>query len=370
MRSIEHQEDFHYSKVVAGFESNVTCVSSGDNHTVAVTGKGEVFSIGHGDDYSSGGHTHNYTTYTFMIIEPLSDVFIISVAAGDRFTLALSRDGNVYSFGSNSHQQLGINDEDTIMGPTRINDLNDIKCVAAGANHSLAVNYKGRVFSFGCSEGGECGRDETNYKPTIIESLYAICDVAAGNKHSLFLSLTGEVYSCGRNDYGQLGYSTDIVTQNVPRLVTDLRRRVSKIVAGGEHSLALSNGDLYSFGSNTRGQLGREAQFHELSENTYFPTKVENPYKSIRYIEEERRYDIINMVAHDDKTFVLFRKTSTGPIWRETDKELGEYVDITTIFDKLQRQKNKNDLYSMVNLYNYQKSFFKRIRRREIGVPR
>lgn len=68
----------------------------------------------------------------------------------------------------------------------------------------------------------------------------------------------GKVFSCGSNDYGQLGLG-HIQSRKTPSIVTGLKDYfVTHLCCGSAHSIALSNfGNVFTFGSNSAGQLGR-----------------------------------------------------------------------------------------------------------------
>jgi len=79
--------------------------------------------------------------------------------------------------------------------------------------------------------------------------------IAAGDWHSLALSDTGELWTWGSNTFGQLGIG-DTNNQLQPVKVT-MDKRFVAIAAGAIHSLALSDtGELWTWGSNGDGQLG------------------------------------------------------------------------------------------------------------------
>ena len=95
----------------------------------------------------------------------LSDV--ISVAAGDTHSLALTKDGYVYAWGGNEHGQLGIGyaGEDVIY-PTRVlkgdsasdrEYLSNIIAIEAGNAYSLALRNDGTVFAWGEVSNGKLG---------------------------------------------------------------------------------------------------------------------------------------------------------------------------------------------------------------------
>eukprot|EP00088_Acartia_fossae_P027087 TRINITY_DN27867_c0_g1_i6.p1 TRINITY_DN27867_c0_g1~~TRINITY_DN27867_c0_g1_i6.p1 ORF type:complete len:474 (+),score=126.00 TRINITY_DN27867_c0_g1_i6:60-1424(+) len=82
----------------------------------------------------------------------------------------------------------------------------------------------------------------------------------------------GHVLTLGQGDTGQLGLGEDIMEKSRPGIVTTLSNAVD-VVAGGMHTLVLTkNGEVFSFGCNDEGSLGRAVQEEE---ECFVPGKVE-----------------------------------------------------------------------------------------------
>jgi alpha-tubulin suppressor-like RCC1 family protein len=76
-----------------------------------------------------------------------------------------------------------------------------------------------------------------------------------GIEHALAIS-DGKLFAWGSNGYGQLGISPGVSTTNSPTLVDDTQTWIS-CFAGAFHSFAVnSNGELFAWGKNHKGQLG------------------------------------------------------------------------------------------------------------------
>ncbi|KAG7189944.1 hypothetical protein KM043_006105 [Ampulex compressa] len=82
-------------------------------------------------------------------------------------------------------------------------------------------------------------------------------DIACGFDHTVMLAENGNVFSMGIGTRGQLGHD-DLEDQDDPRLVEALAGiKVVQISAGGWHSAVVTDqGDLYTWGWNTCGELG------------------------------------------------------------------------------------------------------------------
>jgi alpha-tubulin suppressor-like RCC1 family protein len=109
-----------------------------------------------------------------------------------------------------------------------------------------------------------------------------VTKVAASGAFSLVVTSTGQLYAFGYNLMGQLGRATNIGTDNPNRTPTLVRLPgaggpVTKIAAGALHSLVVtSTGQLYAFGSDSDGQLGPATKYGTQKPNPT-PTLVRLP---------------------------------------------------------------------------------------------
>uniref|UniRef100_A0A803WCS5 HECT-type E3 ubiquitin transferase n=1 Tax=Ficedula albicollis TaxID=59894 RepID=A0A803WCS5_FICAL len=80
-------------------------------------------------------------------------------------------------------------------------------------------------------------------------------EVACGGNHSVFLLEDGEVYTCGLNTKGQLGHDCE---GSKPEQIGALAgQHIVHVACGESHSVALSDqGQLFSWGAGSDGQLG------------------------------------------------------------------------------------------------------------------
>lgn len=68
-----------------------------------------------------------------------------------------------------------------------------------------------------------------------------IVQIACGMKHALALTNNGELYSWGSNSEGQLGLGVDIRYEIKPKLINTLAGvPIAFIACGGYHSIAIS----------------------------------------------------------------------------------------------------------------------------------
>jgi alpha-tubulin suppressor-like RCC1 family protein len=217
----------------------VVQLSSSLRHSIALTATGRVFTWGSQAFGSSGvlgqGTTADLTSLTAVEIGVASGgAFvgtagtpdqIIQVSAGEGHSLALGRDGSVYSWGRNNGGAgaLGTGLTTDEGAPVDISANGDlagtvgtsarIVQVSAGANFSLAVGLDGAVYAWGSASNGKLGNGATTFVgelepqritgiagsalPTLAETSKRIVQVSARLSNGFALGLDARVYGWG-----------------------------------------------------------------------------------------------------------------------------------------------------------------------------
>ena len=150
--------------------------------------------------------------------------------------------------------------------------------VNSGGKHCLALSGDGDVFSWGEGDDGKLGHDNKNScdRPRVIEALRGkdIVDISCGGAHSAAITSTGELYTWGKGRYGRLGHG-DSDDQMKPKLVEALLGyRVVDVACGSgdAQTLAITDDDnVWSWGDGDYGKLGRGG-----SDGCKVPMKVES----------------------------------------------------------------------------------------------
>ncbi len=139
---------------------------------------------------------------------------IVDVAAGSAFSVALRRDGTVWTWGDNELGQLGNNTWTTSPVPVQVigdggDFLKEIVRTSAGEFHTVALRKDGTVWAWGCNGYGQLGDGTQESQNTAIQiapcTLSGVIAVSAGGRHSMALRDDGTVWTWGQNFYGQLG---------------------------------------------------------------------------------------------------------------------------------------------------------------------
>lgn len=235
---------------------NVQVVKAGRYFSLAVTSNGRVWSWG--SNYNGQlGDGSTADKHTPVKIDSLTNVK--ALGAGNSHVLALKNDGTVWSWGHNSTGQLGNGTQKDQSSPVKVSGLNNIKAVSAGSSFSLALTDNGRVMAWGSNVDGQIGIGESSWesieKPEQVAGLTDVVDISAGGSHALALKANGTVWAWGNNLFGQLGDGTEQF-RNEPVRVSGLSDVVA-VSAGKYHSYALKkDGTVWAWGSNSNGMLG------------------------------------------------------------------------------------------------------------------
>ncbi|MFZ5948284.1 MAG: T9SS type A sorting domain-containing protein [Stygiobacter sp.] len=253
-------------------------VASGVSHSFALSSDGKAYGWGYGNAGQLGNN--DWTSVNTLPTEvttsgALNGKIIKQIACGDYHTIALTIDGQVYSWGRNDYGQLGNSNQQNSNVPVKTLGLaKTIIQIAAGSRHSVALASDGTIFTWGNNDYGQLGDgNKTTIKNLPIEvnqtgslSGKTVIQVAAGSNHTLALTSDGLVYAWGNNDSGQLGDGTNTLSTNavpVSTLGVLKDKKIIKIAAGSKHSIALaSDGTVYTWGDNWRGALGTGNYFN------------------------------------------------------------------------------------------------------------
>ncbi|XP_073470388.1 E3 ubiquitin-protein ligase MYCBP2 isoform X11 [Aquarana catesbeiana] len=99
----------------------------------------------------------------------------------------------------------------------------------------------------------------TTYPPGTVrfDSELRAVQVSCGFHHSVVLMENGDVYTFGYGQHGQLGHG-DVSCRGCPTLVQALPGPSTQVTAGSNHTaVLLMDGQVFTFGSFSKGQLGR-----------------------------------------------------------------------------------------------------------------
>jgi alpha-tubulin suppressor-like RCC1 family protein len=154
----------------------VVDIDAGDDHTIAVTCEGEVWTWGKG---RATGHGIDADETRWLIPikvtgEGIEEAVVVQVAAGNNHSMALTATGGLYSWGKGSSGQLGHGDKENLAVPRVVGGIDGaVVGMTGGSTHSLAITGEGRVLVFGHGGSGCLGLGEVHEAlvPTAIDGI-------------------------------------------------------------------------------------------------------------------------------------------------------------------------------------------------------
>ena len=209
-----------------------------------------------------------------IIVNVTEGIALPKVDSGVDFAVALSASGLVYTWGTNSNGQLGIDTTTTYRPiPQVLIDIPQMTTISAGDDFVVALDVDGNIWTWGNNENGQLGRGDIGEAYSATPQMLNVqansqnvkfINVVAEKDFAFALTNSGSVYSWGTNFYRQLGNGATS-NSNVPKSVVKgasasssaVLEDVIKVVAGDDFAAVLKrNGDIFVWGDNTVGQLG------------------------------------------------------------------------------------------------------------------
>ncbi|MCP4117437.1 MAG: hypothetical protein GY737_19000 [Desulfobacteraceae bacterium] len=286
--------------------SNYKVVSAGTNHTLAIDDSGSLWAwgsfqfgqLGNGMDILD---IRRYDPSYITSPTPIdAGSKYIAISAGEYYSLGIKDDNSLWAWGCGMSSKLGNDSVENHKLPVKIGD--NFKAVAAGEYHTLAIKTDGSLWAWGRNLYGEVGHGGSfgyYFGQDTPVQISAPGDrfkaIAAGGYNSLAIKEDGSLWTWGQTEDGQLGLGEDAdnpgypasSNQNSPVKIPISGNFVS-IDIGSWHSVALQdNGDIWSWGHNSRGELGVEASAGEnalgypILTDRFSPTLMGHDYIAI-----------------------------------------------------------------------------------------
>ncbi|KAG2378834.1 hypothetical protein C9374_007982 [Naegleria lovaniensis] len=257
----------HYLYPVEGLENRTILQFHTVHHSSIVLTDDGVYSFGYNGEGQLGtGRKFDSSVATKVL--GFAGATIAQVAAGYSTSYAIDTNGKVWIWGSNLYGALGdrTGGDKARPFPMYYNGTfygKKALRVCGGETFSVVLSTDGDIFTFGSNVYGELGLSSTIVKTMeplrmpLVGALFndPVIDISCGFRHTLALLSSGQVVGWGSNNHYQLGDGT---TTNVfqPKLIP-IPCNVSMITAGYETSFAVcTNSTIFTWGYNSKGEAG------------------------------------------------------------------------------------------------------------------
>ena len=255
-----HKDPIFLCKKISSLK-NVITIACGPSHTVILDHNGYVFTFGSNFRGALGiSKTEKNLKRTFTP-QKVNLPRISQISCGKSFTLCVSEDQVLYSFGDNSFGQLGLGtNQKQYNEPQIIDTFIGIEFIQCGSYHSICKMENNDIYAWGCNSNGQIGIGSLTTKESSIIPCFDwpgdVIDIKCGRYHTLVLTSNQNVFSCGNNEYGQVGRDSDKQNSTILQKIEELSE-IIRIECGEYHSMCIDiYNNFYIFGSNEYNQLG------------------------------------------------------------------------------------------------------------------
>ncbi|XP_051157356.1 uncharacterized protein LOC127279187 [Leptopilina boulardi] len=214
------------------------------------------------------------------ICEDTDEEYIVKID-GERSVVALTNFGRVFNI------------------PVVVEMENRIKFidVACGFDHTILLAENGDIYSMGLGTRGQLGHGDLEDcdNPKIIEALAGIkvSQISAAGWHSAVITAEGDLYTWGWNTFGELGLlnsekqviplPTVVDFENEEKIIFETN--VKRVQCGNNFTICLlADGTFWGCGSNKFGQLG--ISIEKLTESKKFIQLDVNEYLDTKFIKD------------------------------------------------------------------------------------
>jgi alpha-tubulin suppressor-like RCC1 family protein len=228
----------------------ITAISAGADFSMALTTTGQLYAWGLNSlgDLGAGALPKAFSATPVQVKLPPGQQ-VTAVSAGDAHTLALTGSGRLYAWGANDAGQLGLRPSPSQSIPIRVPGIGSgVTAVSAGSESSLALINQGRtVLAWGDNNSGQLGTGthaRRSFQPVPVKLKLRpgvkVRAISAGLFYGMALTTNQTVLAWGRNTHGELGNGSRInsrvpVTAHMPHITVHGIARpvpVASIAAG------------------------------------------------------------------------------------------------------------------------------------------
>ena len=241
-------------------------------HSLAVTSDGTLWAWGDNNAGQLGDETLINRHSPVRVMED-----VVSVSAGNMFTMAVRSDGTLWAWGQNDRGQFGTGGIVGSRIPIMI--MENVSEVYAGDSYAMVIRTDGSLWAMGQNDRGQFGNGNRVSSRVPLRLKENVQSLSASGNHTMALMADGSLWAWGQNDRGQFGNGTTI-NSNTPVRITD---NVVAVSAGDKFTVAIrQDGSLWAWGLNNRGQLGNGTAVNSFSplriiENIALPEEASRP---------------------------------------------------------------------------------------------
>jgi alpha-tubulin suppressor-like RCC1 family protein len=244
---------------VAPILTPATALAAGARFTCALTTAGKAFCWGDGLAGQIGDST--FVPKTVPTASAGSHSYV-AIAAGDQTACAVDRAGVAWCWGDDPTQpNLSLASVAIAVSAPRA-----LSSITVGRKFACALDDSGLAYCWGQNQRGQLGVGDTitHTAATRVSGSVHFTSLAAGFWHVCGLTTSNSVYCWGDNTYGELA-SGDTVVSSRPRQISG-STQFRYVTSGSIHSCGIAtNGHTFCWGANFSAQLGDGTESKRLA---------------------------------------------------------------------------------------------------------
>lgn len=196
---------------------------------------------------------------------------------------AIDKDGNLFTWGDNSHGQIGnglvdaktyYKEEDAV----QVTPGTKYKEIAVGNSHVGAIDINGHLYMWGNDNGGVLGNGNGNGErvavPELIMSDTTFSKVACGMDTSGAIDSSGNLYMWGDNFNAEVGIGILREKITTPQQIM-AGTKFKELALYNHHAAAIDiDGNLYTWGWNDYGQIGNGKRTNQGETGEPLPVQI------------------------------------------------------------------------------------------------
>uniref|UniRef100_A0AAX7UB37 non-specific serine/threonine protein kinase n=1 Tax=Astatotilapia calliptera TaxID=8154 RepID=A0AAX7UB37_ASTCA len=184
--------DFEAQRVVCGVDCSMII---SNQHSIVACGSNRFNKLGldmitAGEEPNPLNQVEEVHSYTPVQSAPLNTEKIVYIDIGTAHSVAVTENGQCFTFGSNQHGQIGSSSRRSSRAPCKVSGLQGITVAACGDAFTLAIGSEGEVYTWGKGARGRLGRKEEDSgipKPVQLDEShpFAVTSVACCHGNTL-----------------------------------------------------------------------------------------------------------------------------------------------------------------------------------------
>eukprot|EP00002_Diphylleia_rotans_P034032 TRINITY_DN7282_c0_g1_i5.p1 TRINITY_DN7282_c0_g1~~TRINITY_DN7282_c0_g1_i5.p1 ORF type:complete len:1210 (+),score=179.41 TRINITY_DN7282_c0_g1_i5:72-3701(+) len=219
----------------------IASVSCGAAFTIALGQNGGLYSFGK-NRYGQLGLGDTETRFAPERVVIGSEYQVTQVSCGQDHVVAVDKNGRVLTWGRNNSGQCGFSvaNNEIILRPEPMRHLiEQIAVACCGLDFSLLLSMNGKVYSMGSNIYGQLGQNQgkRSEKPIMVmfPDSSKIVQLSCGSQHAAALSKDGHLYTWGRSDKFQTGLKP-AKSSHTPQLMDTIPGKIMHISCSGDNT--------------------------------------------------------------------------------------------------------------------------------------